>query len=143
MRKDIKEDLLIDMKKNNTVVLNILSIVGFLLILMGLYALSSNISMKETIGEITYCSRVYDTHRDSKYWDASAKFSVDGNEYYGYVNVTSHKYVGQKIKILYNPKNPNDFISKSSTYSGITMIIFGFVFLIPKFINRQKIKENL
>lgn len=128
------------MRKNNTIALNILSIVGIFFILMGLYALSSNITMKRTIGEITYCQRVYDTHRDTRYWDATAKFSVDGNEYSGYVNVTSHKYVGQKIMILYNPKDPNNFISQSSTYSGITMIIFGMVFLIPKFKNRQKNK---
>ncbi len=130
-------------RKKNTVALNILSIIGIFFILMGLYALSSNIVMKETTGEITYCSRVYDTHNNTSYWDASVKFMVDGNEYYGYVNVNSHKYVGEKIKILYNPENPNDFISKSSTYSGITMIIFGLVFLIPKFKDRQKIKENL
>lgn len=129
--------------KKNTVGLNIFSIIGIFFIIMGLYALSSNITMKETIGEIIHCSRVYDTHRDEKYWSASAKFSVEGKEYNGYVNVTSHKYVGQKIKILYNPKNPNDFISKSSTYSGITMMIFGFVFLIPKLKDRQKTKENL
>lgn len=96
--------------------------------------------MKETIGEITYCSRVYDTQRDNKYWDAKAKFSVDGKEYSGSVNVTNHKYVGQKIKILYDSKNPNNFISKSSTYSGITMIIVGMMFLIPKF-NRKRKKD--
>ncbi len=129
--------------EKNTVGLNILSIVGIFFILMGLYALSSNIVMKETTGEIIHCSRVHDTHNDSSYWSASAKFFVDGNEYSGYVNVTSHKYVGDKIKILYNPKNPNDFVSKSSTYSGFTMIIFGVVFLIPKFQSRQKIKEYL
>lgn len=132
-----------NIKKNNTIALNIISIVGIFFILMGVYALSSNITMKSAVGEITYCQRVYDTHRDTKYWDASVEFSIDGNKYYGKVNVTSHKYVGQKIMILYNPKEPNDFISQSDANAGITMIIFGFVFLTPKFINRQKIKENL
>ena len=131
------------MRKNNTVALNILSIVGIFFVFMGLYALSSNITMKMTIGEITYCKKIYDTQRNTSYWSATAKFSIDGNEYSGNVNVTSHKYVGQKIMILYNPKNPNDFISQSSTYSGITMIIFGIVFLIPKFQNKQKNKTEL
>jgi len=129
------------MNKKTIIALNIFSLIGIFFILMGLYALSSNIVMKETIGEITYCSRVYDTHRDTKYWNATAKFLVDGNEYSGSVNVTTHKYVGQKIKILYNPKNPSDFISKSSTYSGFTMIIFGFMFFLPKFLNHKKTKK--
>lgn len=139
MCKDTRRCYTIYMK-NNKDGLKILSGVGIFFILIGLYALSSNIRMKETIGEITYCSRVYDRHRDSNYWMASAKFFVDGNEYYGNVNVTSYKYVGQKIKILYNPKNPSDFISKSSTYSGFIMIIFGCVFLIPKFQNDYREK---
>jgi len=133
------------MKEKKDITLIILAMVVICLILMGLYALSSNITMKRTIGEITYCERVYDTDRDTRYWDASAKFFVDGNEYSGHVNVTSHKYIGQKIMILYNPKNPNNFISQSSTYSGIAMIIFGCIFLIPiilKLKNRQKAKEN-
>lgn len=120
------------MRKNNTVALNILAIFGIFLVVLGLYALSSNITMKRTIGEITYCQKVYDTHDNSNYWDAAAKFSVNGQQYYGYVNVSSHKFVGQKIIILYNPKDPNDFISQSSTLSGIAMIIFGIIFLIPK-----------
>ncbi len=135
------------MKEKKDIELIILSIIVIFFVLIGLYALSSNITMKRAIGEITYCERVYDTYRDIKYWNASAKFSVDGNEYSGYVNVTSHKYIGQKIIILYNPKDPNDFISQSSTYSGITMIIFGFIFLIPiilKLKDKQKIKsENI
>ena len=134
------------MKEKRDISLIILSLVVIFLVLMGLYALSSNITMKRTIGEITYCERVYDTHRDTSYWNASAKFFVDGKEYSGYVNVTSHKYVGQKIMILYNPKDPNDFISQSSTYSGITMIIFGFIFSIPvikKLKNIEKTQENL
>lgn len=105
---------------------------------MGLYALSSNITMKRVIGEITYCQKVYDIHRDTSYWDARAKFVVAGNEYYGNVNVSSHKYVGQKIMILYNPKNPNEFICQSLTYFGITMMILGILFLIPKIKNRRK-----
>lgn len=129
------------MKKNNNVALNILSIVGIFLIILGLYALSSNIVMKETTGEITHCSRVYNMQENTRYWNASAKFFVDGNEYYGHINVNSHKYVGQKIKILYNPKDPNNFISKSSTYYGIIMIVFGFIFLIPKFSKHFKNKK--
>ena len=74
---------------------------------------------------------VYEAHGDSRYWKASAKFFVDGNEYSGRVNVTSHKYIGEKIAILYNPKDPNDFISQSSTSVGISMIIFGCIFSIP------------
>ena len=58
-----------NMKKNNAIALN-----------------------KRAIGEITYCQRVYDTHRDTKYWDASAEISVDGNKYYGKVNVNSHMW---------------------------------------------------
>lgn len=50
---------------------------------MGLYALSSNITMEKVMGEITYCQRIYDTHRNTSYWKASAKFFVDGNEYSG------------------------------------------------------------
>lgn len=130
------------MKKRNVVGLNILFIVGIFLALMGLYALSSNITMQETMGEITHCSRVHDMHRDTSYWQASAKFLVDGKEYSGPINVNSHKYVGQKIKILYNPKKPDDFISKSSTYSGFTMIIMGLVFMIPKFKKQLKNKNN-
>lgn len=130
------------MKRNKIDGLSILSIVGIFLILLGLYALSSNITMKRTIGEITYCQRVHDTHNNTHYWNASAKFSVDGNEYSGYVNVTTHKLVGQKIIILYDPKDPNNFITQSSTYSGITMIIIGMVFLIPKFKDKKKIEEN-
>ena len=129
------------MKGKMDIPLIILSLIVIFFVLMGLYALSWNITMKRTIGEITYCKRVYDTHRNTRYWNASAKFFVDGKEYSGYVNVTSHKYIGQKIMILYNPKNPNNFISQSSTYSGITMIIFGFIFSIPiikKFKNIQK-----
>ena len=134
------------MKEKRDISLIILSLVVIFLVLMGLYELSSNITMKRTIGEITYCERVYDTHRDTSYWNASAKFFVDGKEYSGYVNVTSHKYIGQKIMILYNPKDPNNFISQSSTYSGITMIIFGFIFSIPvikKLKNIEKTQENL
>lgn len=128
--------------EKNTIALNIFFIIGIFFIILGLYALSSNVTMKETIGEITHCSRVYSTHENENYWDASAKFSVEGKEYQGNVNVTSHKQIGQKIKILYNPKNPNDFISKSSTYSGIFMIVFGFIFLIPKLQKIKKTKKN-
>lgn len=133
------------MKEKKDIALIILSIIVIFFVLMGLYALSSNITMKSTIGEITYCERVYDTHRDTRYWNASAKFLVDGKEYSGHVDVTSHKYVGQKIMILYNPKDPNDFISQSSSFVGITMIIFGFIFSIPiiqKLKKRQKEKAN-
>ena len=140
------KEVLCDWYEKKDITLIILSIVVIFLVLMGLYALSSNITMKRTIGEITYCERVYDTHRDTRYWTASAKFFVDGKEYSGHVDVTSHKYIGQKIMILYNPKDPNDFISQSSTFVGITMIIFGFIFSIPiiqKLKNRQKSKENL
>lgn len=129
------------MKKNNIVGLNILSIIGVFLILLGLDALSYNIVMKETTGEIIHCSKVYSSN--GGYWDTSAKFSVDGKEYYGDVNVNSHKYSGEKIKILYDPQNPNHFISKSSTYSGFTMIIFGFVFLIPKIQNIRKTSDKI
>ena len=66
------------MRKNNTVALNILAIFGIFLVVLGLYALSSNITMKRTIGEITYCQKVYDTHDYSNYWDAAAIFSVNG-----------------------------------------------------------------
>ncbi len=85
------------MKEKKDIALIILSIVVIFLVLMGLYVLSSNITMKKTIGEITYCQRVYEAHGDSRYWKASAKFFVDGNEYSGRVNVTSHKYIGEKI----------------------------------------------
>ncbi len=128
------------MRRKSTVGLNILSMVGIFFILLGLYALSSNIFMKETTGEIIHCSRVNDTYRNTSYWDASARFYVDEEEYYGYVNVNSHKYVGQKIKILYDPKDPSHFISKSSTYVGILIINFGLVFLIPKI--QSKLKNN-
>lgn len=133
------------MKEKKDIALIILSIVVIFLVLMGLYALSSNITMKRTIGEITYCKMVHDTNRDAVYWKASAKFFVDGKEYSGYVNVTSNKDIGEKIMVLYNPKDPNDFISQSSTFSGIIMIIFGFIFSIPiilKLKNKQKLKEN-
>lgn len=99
--------------------------------------------MEETTGEITFCSKEYNSRKRTRYYNASAKFSVNGKEYDGHVDVTSHKYVGQPIKILYNPKNPNDFISKSSTYSGITMIIYGLIFLIPKLENHRKNKKAL
>lgn len=134
------------MKEKKNIALLILSIVVLFLVLNGVYALSPNITMKRTIGTITYCNKRYDIHRNTSHWDAMAKFSVDGNEYSGAVTVSGHKYIGQHIIILYNPKNPDDFISQYLTYSGIPMIILGVIFSIPiilKLKNKQKTKENL
>ena len=134
------------MKEKKNIVLIILSIVALFFVLNGVYALSPNITMKRTIGTITYCNKRYDIHRNTSHWDAMAKFSVDGNEYSGAVTVNGHKYIGQHIMILYNPKDPNDFISQYLTYQGIPMIIFGVIFSIPiiqKLKRRQKAKEKL
>ena len=129
------------MKRGKNIALKILTLVSIFFIIIGLYALSSNLFWKETTGEITYCSRVYDWRRDNIYWDASAKFYLKGKEYSGKVHVDSHKYVGQKIAILYNPKNPNDFINKDSSYVGIITILFGIVFLIPSISFRKNKKR--
>ena len=105
---------------------------GIILIAVGIFLLTLNTdSYLETVGKVT---EVYETRNqeNSKVYDTSFTFTVDGKEYTGTFSELSEEYkVGDEIKVFYNPKDPTQ--TTNSKLGGIVapiMIGLGAVALV-------------
>ncbi len=63
--------------------------------------------------------------------DVFVSFYVDGKKYDGEINsYNSGMHVGNRIKIYYNPDDPDDFISESDANGNIVAILIGTIFAL-------------
>ena len=105
---------------------------GVILIVVGIFLMSLNMgSYLETVGKVT---DVYETRNqeNSKVYDVSFTFTVDGKEYEGVFSELTEEYkVGDEIKVFYNPEDPTQ--TTNSKLGGIVapiMIGLGAVALV-------------
>lgn len=76
--------------------------------------------------------------------DVFVSFYVDGEKYDGEINsYNSGMHVGNRIKVYYNPADPDDFICESDANGNIIPIIVGIIFSLVGIIPMVIIVKNL
>ena len=113
--------------------------VGLLLMVFGVIVLfisikNSNYIQIESV--VTNVKLVQDTVSDEDgthvvdSYDVTVKYTVDGNEYEGELSGVSKFNVGDKMKIYYNPENPNEITQTKSLIIPIVIIVGGLIAFI-------------
>ena len=69
-------------------------------------------------------------NREEAMYDIFVKYTVDGKEYDNELGEMYEHKVGDKLKIIYNPENPNDISQPSSMILNIAMLIGGIASLV-------------
>ena len=113
--------------------------VGLLLMVFGVIVLfitiknSNYVQIESVVSNVKVVSNpVTDengTHFEDSY-DVTVKYTVDGNEYEGELSGVSKFNVGDKMKIYYNPENPNEITQTKSLILPIVIIIGGLAAFI-------------
>lgn len=136
-------------KKTEKLLFLIFTVIGILVIIVGVFYNKSFMEFKKTAveTEATITEIYYYSDSDGEtHGIVYVAFEVDGKMYQGELGYySSGMYEGDVVEVLYNPQNPNDFKS-SSNFLGIFFIIIGLVFLvvgvIPMVIRVKKKNNN-
>ena len=116
---------------------------GLLLIVFGSFLYISNIGNRDYIRIVATVSNVsinQDDYTDSEgnhiktTYEVSVKYTIDGKKYEGTIAGVPKYKKGDRIKIFYNPRNPNEITKSKSLISppivclvGICSLVFGII----------------
>ena len=108
--------------------------------------IESTVSRVELVKDVTYDA---EGNREEATYKIYVKYIVDGREYNTELGEMYEHKVGDKIKIVYNPDNPEE-ISQPSTLilnivflvGGIASLTGGFVSIINSVKRHKKLKEQ-
>ena len=132
--------------------------VGIILIVFGIivFIINSNnqnyIEIESTVSKVELYQESYiDAAGDrvEALYDLSVKYTVDDVEYESILNAHSKREVGEKIKIYYNPDNPNEITQTKSLIlpliiilAGIASLVGGIVSAVNAIKRHKKMKEQ-
>ena len=126
--------------------------VGLFLIIFGVVVLVINIKnqnykeIEATISNVILSEDEYidadGNHIDATY-DIEVKYNINGNEYEAKLNGMSKYNIGEKIKIFYNPSNPNEITQTKSLILPIAIVVGGLIAFIGGIINGMKTYKKL
>ena len=125
-------------------------IVGFLIILFGIFSLNTDSSAsKKFIGTTATVNKVEQTEeRDTnnkRYINTHiyVSYKVDNKTYNGKLDNVAEYKKNDQITIYYNQDNPNDIrISKNTNNSGVVIVLFGISIIVIGIIKKQKITKD-
>lgn len=124
---------------------------GVILIAVGIFLLTLNTdSYLETVGKVT---EVYETRNaeNSKVYDTSFTFTVDGKEYTGTFSELSEEYkVGDEIKVFYNPEDPTQttnsklggIVAPVMIGLGAAALVFGLLQTVKAFKKSKELDQT-
>lgn len=117
---------------SENLVFTIFAFIGIIIIVGGIFLQISNTNFKKTAiktqAEITDIITRRDSDGDTSHI-VYVEFEVNDIKYSGSLgSYSSSMYIGKSIDIYYNPLNPNNFKSSTSTFVGLFVIGFGMIF---------------
>ena len=107
---------------------------------------TATVSRTELVSEATTDAN---GNREEAMYKIFVKYTIDGYEYDNELGEMFEKKVGDKIKIVYNPDNPNEISQPSNIILNICLLVAGIASLIGGIIsivnvikrNKNKKKE--
>lgn len=113
--------------------------IGLLLIIIGcvvLFGFTKTRNYEEKSALITKSVKTEDKYTDedgnnhSESYEITVEYTIEGMDYEKIMNVDREYKKGDRIKIYYNPKNPNEITDSSSSIIPTLILLVGLVSII-------------
>ena len=106
--------------------------IGIAFVISGAYAIGITLYKNKTClvtkAKVIANNSIEDEY-ENEFWDNKLKFDCDGESTTGTIRITHPIEVGSEINILYNKKNKEILINKSSLSRYIIMLILGLILI--------------
>lgn len=106
--------------------------IGIAFVISGVYAIGITLYKNKTClvtkAKVIANNSIEDEY-ENEFWDNKLKFDCDGESTTGTIRITHPIEVGSEINILYNKKNKEILINKSSLPRYIILLILGLILI--------------